>query len=285
MNSPRAEYERRHAAYQVLAARQARLHRRIANLRVAVVAVLVFLAFLASGGDPTARALLAVPIVLFPVLVLWQNERVARVLRHAERGAAFYEKAFGRLEHRWMGKGQQGERYLDESHPCALDLDLFGSSSLFELLCAARLRRGEDALATWLRSPAAPEEIRARQQAVEELRMRLDLREQLALLAADVPAGVALDEVAAWGTAPPLQAPSWARALAILLPALAVLALLAWITLGLGGAPFALLVIAEMGFAAWLHGPVRQVIGPVERRAAELFLLSGILSRLERAPF
>src|SRR5439155_13273034 len=100
--TPRSEYERRRSAYLALAERQARLHRRLANLRVAVVAVTVFLAFLASGGDPTARWLLVVPLVVFPVLVLWQNERVARVLNRAERGGAFYEKGLDRLDERWM---------------------------------------------------------------------------------------------------------------------------------------------------------------------------------------
>jgi hypothetical protein len=283
--TPRSEYERRRSAYLALAERQARLHRRLANLRVAVVAVTVFLAFLASGGDPTAKWLLLVPLVVFPALVVWQNERVARVLKRAERGGAFYEKGLDRLDERWMGKGQSGQRYLDEHHPCALDLDLFGSGSLFELLCTARMRKGEDTLAAWLRAPASPEDIRARQQAVDELRTRLDLREQLALLAAGVPEGVDLEAVVAWGAAPTMRAPPWARALTLILPALTVLALLAWIALDLGGAPFAALLLMEIGFAAWLHARVREVIGPVERRAGELFLLSGILGRLERAEF
>jgi hypothetical protein len=174
-HQPRAEYERRRAAYQVRAAEQARLHRRIANMRVAVVAVTVLLAFLASGGDPTARALIAIPILLFPLLVVWQNERVARALQRATRGAVFYETGLARLDGRWMGTGQQGARYLDDNHPCALDLDLFGSGSLFERLCSARMRKGEDTLARWLLGPAPVEEVGARQEAVAELRPQLDL--------------------------------------------------------------------------------------------------------------
>ncbi|HEV3117823.1 MAG TPA: hypothetical protein VGY58_12265 [Gemmataceae bacterium] len=285
LDTPHAEYQRRQAVYQALAAKQARLHRRIANMRVAVVAVTVLLAFLASGGDPTARVLLLFPLLLFPALVVWQNDRVARVLQRAERGSAFYEKGLARLEGRWMGAGQQGTRYLDENHPCALDLDLFGSGSLFERLCIARTRRGEDTLAAWLLAPAGPDEVRARQEAVAELRGQLDLRENLAMLAADVSAGVDLDAVASWSTAPAMQAPSWARLAAVFLPALTVLALLGWFAFGLGGIPFVLLITLEISFAAWLHTRVRAVIGPVESRARDLFLLSGILARIERQDF
>ena len=48
--------------------------------------------------------------------------------------------------------------------------------------------------------------MRARQAAVAELTPRLDLREDLALLGADVPAGVELARLAEWGEAPPILA-------------------------------------------------------------------------------
>ena len=43
---------------------------------------------------------------------------------------------------------------------------------------------GEEALAAWLRTPADPAEVAARQEAVAELRLALDLREHFALLEA-----------------------------------------------------------------------------------------------------
>jgi len=64
-------------------------------------------------------------------------------------------------------------------NPYAQDLDLFGKGSLFELLCTARTYIGEDTLARWLLTPAAPDAVHARHDAVNELRPRLDLREDL----------------------------------------------------------------------------------------------------------
>ena len=49
---------------------------------------------------------------------------------------------------------------LNPSHPYARDLDLFGRASVFELLCTARTRAGEETLAQWLLAPASPDEVR-----------------------------------------------------------------------------------------------------------------------------
>src|SRR5205085_12021769 len=89
-------------------------------------------------------------------------------------------------------------------HPYAQDLDLFGKAGLFELLCTARTRIGQDTLAAWLKAPAPPPIVRDRQQAVQELRTRVDLREELAILAEDARTGVDPAHLASWGEAPAL---------------------------------------------------------------------------------
>jgi hypothetical protein len=227
---------------------------------------------------------LGLSLVAFLILVIW-HERVRQARTRAEGAIAFYEKAVARLENRWAGAGEPGTRYIDESHSYAVDLDLFGTGSLFELLCTARTRKGEDTLADWLRVPALPEDVRARQAAVEELRTRLDLREDLALLASDVPTGVDFDGLAAWGSEPRAPISATARPAALLLAVLAVSSLVAW---GGFGVPlyFVLPALAlEAGFALWFSKLVRRVLGPVERRSRDLSLLCGLLARFERELF
>ena len=63
-----------------------------------------------------------------------------------------------------------GAELVPAEHPYANDLDLFGPSSLFQLLCATQTRSGANTLAKWLCETAPLDEIRARQEAVEELR-------------------------------------------------------------------------------------------------------------------
>ena len=116
----------------------------------------------------------------------------------ADRGIAFYERGLARLEDRWAGGGEQGERFRDDNHVYSNDLDLFGRGSLFELLSLARTRTGEETLARWLKSPADAAEIHARQAASDELSSALDLRERFALAGASVRASVHTDRLLEW---------------------------------------------------------------------------------------
>src|SRR5690606_7518623 len=65
------------------------------------------------------------------------------------------------------------------NHPYAVDIDLFGPGSLFQRLDVTHTRLGEATLANWLAAPAGRETILARQQAVDELAARVDLRREL----------------------------------------------------------------------------------------------------------
>ena len=74
---------------------------------------------------------------------------------------------------------------LPESHPYAADLDVAGThASLFRLLDVVSAAPGRPVLLAWLLAPpASAAELRERQRAVAELAPRVDLREELALLA------------------------------------------------------------------------------------------------------
>jgi len=152
------------------------------------------------------RGLVSFWLMLAPAAVfVWLMRGHARVLRARElaiRGMGFYERGLARLEDRWAGTGEPGERFRDDRHVYANDLDLFGRGSLFELLSLARTRTGEATLAGWLTVPADPADIHARQAAVEQLASRLDLREQLALAGADLQASVDTDRLLEWAESP-----------------------------------------------------------------------------------
>src|SRR5580658_98856 len=139
---------------------------------ITLICALLFLHFL------KALAFLAVPIAIFLVLAVL-HENLIRQLRRRARAIAFYERGQARLEDRWSGTGETGERFLDPLHPYARDLDLFGAGSMFELLCTARTRSGEETLAAWLLAAAPVDEILARQCAIRELKDRVGFREKL----------------------------------------------------------------------------------------------------------
>ena len=133
----------------------------------------------------TSPWLLLAPAVVFGVL-LHRHDRILRKRTVARRAIAYYERGIARIEDRWIGTGEPGERFRDDHHLYANDLDLFGRGSLFELLSVAATPAGEETLASWLKAPAPADEIRARQTAVTELTGALDFRESLGSAALDV---------------------------------------------------------------------------------------------------
>lgn len=68
------------------------------------------------------------------------------------------------------------------AHPYAADLDVFGASSVFQLLDDTRTAPGTSTLAMWLSMRATPDEIASRQEAVRELADRAMFREDLGAL-------------------------------------------------------------------------------------------------------
>jgi hypothetical protein len=105
----------------------------------------------------------------------------ANVEQHLQRHTAFVrlnELALAKLRRDWEGVPTPPVT-APASHPYAEDLDLFGRASLFALLWNGGTALAQQRAAEWLLRPAAPHEARARQQAVEELAPRVDLRQDL----------------------------------------------------------------------------------------------------------
>jgi hypothetical protein len=215
------------------------------------------------------------------------HQRIHAAVARFERAVKFYERGLARIEDRWSGSGEAGERFADKSHPYSEDLDLFGRGSLFELLSSARTHAGEERLASWLCAPAPVREVRARQEAVDELRTQLDLREDLSLLGAEVSSGVHPEELSAWAAAPPVftsRQTRWLQLAALLIGVFSAVAITLW--LGFGGRRYALTaLLIEAIFLFLYRSQIARVIAEVERPGREMSLLAEVLARLEREEF
>jgi hypothetical protein len=283
---PRDEYRRRLDARRADLTRLVRMERTIVDSRLIVFVLGAVLAWLVFVNDRLAPGWLLVPLCLFVALV-FGHEAVRRGAHRVSRAVVFYDKGLARVEDRWAGTGERGDRFLDAEHPYAADLDLFGHGSLFERLCTARTRAGVETLAAWLLRPAGIEEVHERHAAVAELKDRLDLREELELLGSDVRAGLDPDALAAWGAESRVFARhGWAIAAgASLLAALGVAALVGWTALGTGPSPFCAVAIVDVLVAIGMSRRVRRVIAALDERTHDLVLLSALLARLEHEPF
>jgi hypothetical protein len=296
---PRSTYSRLLAERQAEIAARERRHRALGYWRLAAVACGAAIVGMALFQGSVSVMWAAIPLVVFVTLAV-RHERVLRVLERRRRAARFFERGLARLDGRWAGTGESGDRYLDPAHPYARDLDLFGKGSLFELISTARTHIGEDTLARWLLTPAAPATVLARQRAVEELRPRVDLREELAILTEEARTGVDPVALAAWGEAPALLAPGFAQAGTWALTALGLLGLAAFFAFDAGH--LGILRLSE-GFSALLRDfflvsllvngtflyrfrkKTGSVVAAVEEAAHELGLLSETLVRLEHERF
>lgn len=212
------------------------------------------------------------------------HDRKLRQIRQRQRSMMFFQRGISRLENKWAGKGESGNRFLDEQHPYARDLDLFGSASLFELLCTARTRAGEEKLAAWLSSAAAIPEIKARHDAIRDLRQRVDLREQLFCVGDTVRAGVRPDQLARWGEQKPILSSTTIRVVTTLLGLLWIAAMIAWAARG-----WAVLGLAISSLClAWshrIHQKWDAAADAIEEAAHGLDLLAGVLRLIDHGQF
>jgi Flp pilus assembly protein TadB len=250
---------------------------KLAVAAVALVCALLFLLYL------KAIAFLVVPVAVFLVLAVLHDNLLRRVRRRG-RAIAFYERALARLDDRWTGSGESGERFLDPLHAYARDLDLFGAGSLFELLCTARTRAGEETLAAWLLAAAPVDEVLQRQEAVRDLKDRVGFREQLFCLGETVRLGLQPEALAAWGERKPIFAARITRVVTRLLASLWILSLIFWGIWGLGDIAAAITILNF----AWAHRLYRrreEASEALENAADGLGVLGGVLALLERGQF
>ncbi len=280
---PQAAYEirveARRAELRFLDERDRRL-----SLARAVVAAAALIALIITASRPIAVVGLGLAAIVFIALVI-VHEKLARRLSRARRRVAFYEAALARTRGEWLGKGEAGTEFLDPAHPNAIDLDLFGRGSLFELLCAARTHAGQERLATWLRHGSSIAELRERQRAVAEIATRLDLREDLAVLGAEARRAVDSRPLLQWAAIPPIEIPQGLRLVAMMSSVAVGVALAGW-ALGFWEAvPFQLATIAIMVCTWEGRAFSHRVLDGMGRPVHDLQTLTELFDRLEGERF
>jgi hypothetical protein len=280
---PHAEYSNRLASRQETVAAKDALHKRFGNAKLATVVVALVLLWLALKGEMISTYWLAVPIAVYVALSL-AHEFALRALAHARSAVAFYQRGLARLEDRWSGTGASGERFRNTKHVYSDDLDLFGTGCLFELLSTALLPMGEERLAQWLTAASPVPAIHERHEVIIELRDRLDLREELALLGEDLKVRLDPRSLENWaGTEPQLPAGPWriVAALLAVCAAAAIIYLLATFRLW----PLAAVLALEVLLLLWLRDRAEKVVSTLACNAEGLGLFADILRRLENEPF
>lgn len=277
------EYEKRRDLHRASHRKFARLHLALSNLRGALFVAGVILLLLA-GNHRLSFWWLLLPGVSFVVAAIL-HERVLQSRNRESRAVSFYERGLARIEDRWAGTGEPGSRFIDAAHPYTEDLDIFGKGSLFELLCIARTQSGEETLASWLKAPAGVEDVIARQGAVEDLRARLDFREDLVMLGSDIRSQQHPDLLIQWAQREPITFSASLRVIAAFLVLLTLIAFVGWAFFDWEAIILVASAILEVLFLRRIRPQIQTITRGAQNANVELKLLSMILGRIERESF
>lgn len=225
------------------------------------------------------------------LFLLRVHERVARGQRREQARRETLERYTCRFDERWKSFPDDGASYLAEEFPQGRDLDLFGKSSLYQLICTAHTKMGRDRLAKSLQNTAPDRaEIQRRQGVVRELAGKPAFAVELECLTGQMPAGQNSGETLgrfaeARQTS---KGPAFLKILAWVLPFLTLFFLLSallgiqtrWSMVG-----FDVLLIVQILFALLGHRRNQAVLRPVFAFQASVEPYRAVFALLEQEPF
>jgi MutS domain V len=283
VGGPLSEYSKCLADRLEVVSQNERLHRQLGNWKLSAVAVGLVLLYLCWARELFSFYWMLVPTLGYAALAV-AHERILRALTRANNAATFYRKAIARIEDRWAGTGEPGERFRDAKHVYANDLDLFAHGGLFELLSTARLPMGQNRLAEWLQKPSSAITIRERQRLLAELRDKTELREDLAVIGEDLRVRLDPKSLNAWaeaGVAPPQHA---LRLMAIV-GSVCMAAALVNLFLTLHYMPVLVLLVSGKIINTVTRRRIQTALAHYPANAEGMLLFAEILARLEAETF
>lgn len=173
----RTTFSRRIDQFQEAAARQSRLINYISFSRLIVLVAAIY--FLVSGIKNGQWAFYGISVLLmagFLYLVSLYNRHKDR-REHLREQKDLNETELSCLDHQFHSL-PDGHEFADHAHPWAHDLDIFGKGSLFQYINRTSTVLGGENLAGMLTGePHSYQEIRRRQGIIEDLKDRIDLRQ------------------------------------------------------------------------------------------------------------
>ena len=151
--------------------------------RISLLRVLLFAAGITGVavcwpiGAPAVAGVALLAAVPF-ILLMKRHSRLFRQKSHLEQAVRVNREECDALNHQYE-TFDDGQEYVNPTHPYTYDLDIFGPKSLFQYMNRTCCTPGKQCLATWLGEQLTErEKIEERQEAVSELSRLLDFRQQ-----------------------------------------------------------------------------------------------------------
>lgn len=180
MDNPRIQqFQERAGRFQQIASTYQKKHQTLSVVRT-MLFIMAAIALVYYANDRNTQAVL-ITAILFMFLFGWIVRRHNKVRFNRSQADFFVSvnrEEIQRLEGSLQGL-DEGNRFNDRHHAYTGDLDVFGNTSLFQLVNRCSTESGKATLARWMKSAANHEEIALRQAAVKELAPAVDWRQDL----------------------------------------------------------------------------------------------------------
>ncbi len=142
----------------------------ISTLRVIIFFVTLLGIYIMSGQSLTGLIIVAVIGLIVFIALISRHGKLFPRKQNTEALLSINQNELKLLDHDTSNQ-VKGTEYLDEEHPFAMDLDIFGNRSLFQLLDRSATQGGREHLATTLLFPLTKtSKLIERQQAIDELK-------------------------------------------------------------------------------------------------------------------
>jgi hypothetical protein len=171
-------YSNRIETFQLAFKKAQSLENKLVFLRLCSFIAAILLFFLLINTS-TAIAIIALltGLIVFGYFVK-QNIKVALEKQFYQYLSEINEKELRCTEGDYSAY-PDGSEYQEKDHAYAVDLDIFGKASLFQLINRTASLPGSKKLAHWLKHPADIKEILKRQEAIAELSPKTEWRQKL----------------------------------------------------------------------------------------------------------
>jgi len=148
---------------------------RFSFLRLALILVGGFTLFQVIQSEQVALTLITfIGIVILFFWLVFIQSKLVKNKEAFERFLKINENEITVYNNRSNNIYNNGEAYVDDKHLYSSDLDIYGDSSLFQLVNRCSSINGIRKLAEWLNKPPGKQDIEARQEFVEELSANFD---------------------------------------------------------------------------------------------------------------
>jgi len=243
-----------------------------------------------SAANPWPWYTLAAILFAAFIAICTIHEVILRRASEVRHRRSMNRIQLARLDRRWRDIPVPEVAAPERHQPVSRDLDLFGNSSVFQLVSLAHTPWGQETLRDWLLEPAAADQIEERQQAVSILAADLGFREDLDLRGRQLVASETGPEAfVRWAESPPwLARRPWliwlTRGLATAALATAIVAFSGWVETVTGWTMFLGVVLVNLAVNFLFVGKVYEIFGNVSSRSHDIQHYRPLLEEIAELP-